>query len=90
MIAEIGENSIKKSWQADFPVVAECSCGGEARIAFVAYEGLDKENQHDKGTYVCELHENKGKGGYWPHDSIAVAVYLCRECFNPVAKFNQA
>ena len=32
--------------------------------------------------YKCE--------GYWPHDSVAIANYFCRGCFNVTSKINQA
>ncbi len=63
-------------------------CGGNARIMFVAYE--DSEEYKNKEKYVCNLHKNKGKGGYWPHDAIACAVYLCEDCFEANAEINQA
>lgn len=40
--------------------------------------------------YVCNIRKNRGKGNYWVHDAIACAVYLCAECFSPVAILNQA
>lgn len=83
----LGESGLDKSWQKDFERTALCpKCGGEARIMFVASEGFDEEPEE----YVTDLHKNEGKGGYWPHDSIACAVYLCQDCFEPVAVLNQA
>ena len=78
-----GEKGLTETFQAPFPKTAKCECGGEARIAFVAAE------EQGEDEYVCNLHENEGKGGFWPHDACAVAVYLCRECLKPVALFNQ-
>ncbi len=80
-----GKEGLNNSWQKEFPSEAICVCGGEARIAFVACE----EPGQPVGSYVCDLHENKGKGGFWPHDAIAVAIYLCKECLKPAAIFNQ-
>ena len=86
---EIGEKGLNNSWQAPFEKITECDCGGEARIAFVASEHPSEE---EKGKPMAEavpnLHENK-PGEMWPHDCIAVAVYFCKECLKPVAKFNQ-
>ena len=60
-----------------------------AEVAFVAYEGFDEEKNDSK--HVCDLFNNDGEeGGYWLHDSCSVAVYICRRCFNYIAKGNQA
>jgi len=80
----VGEEGLDKTWQTPFDKTAKCSkCGGEADIAFV--------NKEDKSTkdFVCNLHKNEGKDGYWPHDGTATAVYICRKCMEPVAKMNQ-
>ncbi len=82
MIIEKGEKGIKNSWQGDFPTKAICSCGGEARIAFVAQEEREE-------SYVCDLHKNK-PGEMWLHDAMAVAVYFCKNCLQPVTFYNQA
>jgi len=49
------------------------------------FEGVQK-----KSEYVCNLRKNGGKGDYWVHDAIACAVYLCINCFEPIAILNQA
>ena len=88
-----GEKGVSFSHQHDFPLTVTCSrpvaerlsssiCGGEARIAFVAYEGTKEE------SYVCDMHENK-EGERWVHDAMAVAIYLCKKCLKPVAICNQ-
>ena len=41
------------------------------------------------GPFVCSLHLNEGKGGFWLHDCCAVAVYFCVDCLNPTALYNQ-
>lgn len=81
----LGEKGLDKSWQNPFDKTIKCpKCGGEARIMFVAQEvGGEKE-------YVSHLRKNGGEGDYWPHDAIAVAVYLCRDCFEAKAIINQA
>ena len=82
----IGEEGLKKTWQAKFPETAHCSkCGGEARHGFTAKEGFSGEP--GKG-HVCDLHINK-EGEYWLHDCCAVAVYFCKDCLSPTAKYNQ-
>lgn len=82
-----GAGALSKSWQKDFPETTQCCrCGGDARHAFTAHEGLDGKEE----KYVCDMHENEGKGGYWPHDAMAVSVYLCKDCLEPTALYNQA
>ena len=83
MITVLGKKGRVFSHQDDFPVVTECTCGGEAQMMFTAYEGRGEKN------YVCSLYENRPDGKLWPHDAIAVAVYLCGDCMKPVAVFNQ-
>lgn len=81
----LGEKGLDLTWQETFPKETECCrCKGVARIGFVAYE----ESGEDK--YICNLHSNEGKGGYWPHDTCNVAVYFCKECLEPTALYNQA
>ena len=82
----LGKSGLNKSWQRTFDAIVEChKCGSEARIMFVAVEG-----DEPKGQYVCDLRKNGSKGDYWVHDSIACAVYLCADCFEPIAILNQA
>ena len=88
MKVTLGEDGLSKTWQDDFPnTIYCCYCHGEARIGFVAHEGLDGEKLKEK--FVCDLHPNEGKGGYWFHDCCAVAVYFCRNCLQPTALSNQ-
>ena len=81
----LGKTGLDKSWQRSFPEITKChKCGGEARIMFVGFEsGKTKK-------FVCNLRENGGKGDYWVHDAISCAVYLCADCFEPIALLNQA
>lgn len=79
-----GTKGLDMTFQMPFPAETQCSCGKVARIAFVAAE----EAKEDE--YICKLHDNKGKGGFWPHDAIAVALYFCRDCFKAVILWNQA
>ena len=83
MNVRIGTKGVKFSHQVVFPTTQKCPCGSEARMAFVAYEG------HDEDFYVCDLYGNK-PDEMWPHDAIAVAVYLCKKCLKPSVAFNQA
>lgn len=88
MKVTLGKDGLTNTWQAEFPETTECCrCGGEARIGFVAHEGMDDDDK--KVPHVCGLHTNEGKGGYWLHNSCAVAVYFCRECLETTALYNQ-
>ena len=81
----LGEKGLDKSWQEPFPEVTVChKCGGEARIMFVGFESNKAKD------FVCNLRENGDERDYWVHDAIACAVYLCRDCFEPIALLNQA
>ena len=87
MKVTLGKDGLTMSWQAKFPETTKCCrCKGVARIGFVAHERMVKG---DKKPFVCDLHKNKGKGGYWLHDCCAVAVYFCRECLETTALYNQ-
>jgi len=84
MNVTFGKEGLDKSWQLPFPETTECCrCKGESRIGFVAHEGPGEAD------YLCNLHPNEGKGGYWLHDACAVAVYFCRNCLFPTALYNQ-
>lgn len=81
-----GETGLDKSWQEPFKPTEKClKCGGEARIMFVGME-----YNEGKGKFITDLRNNGGEGDYWPHDAIACAVYLCKDCFEAVAIINQA
>jgi hypothetical protein len=92
MKVTIGEKGLFKTWQQIFPKTTKCCyCKGEARIGFVVHEAIDHDDRLTKHTqFVCDLHENKGKGNFWVHDCIAVAVYFCRECLETTSLYNQA
>ena len=79
------EDTQKLTWQTPFKPTVKCvHCGGEARLAFVAYED-DGEPE-----YLCDMRPNGGEGDLWLHDACAVAVYFCKECLEPTAEYNQA
>jgi len=89
-----GKDGLSKTWQAEFPETTECCrCKGEARIGFVAHEGMETDDKavwpRNHVQFVTDLHKNEGKGGLWPHDCVAVAVYFCRECLETTALYNQ-
>lgn len=84
----LGNKGLGQSWQKEFPAESRCCrCGAPARIAFVA-----REMPGEKGPGIADLHERNrdGNGGLWLHDAGAFAVYLCTECLEPTAKYNQA
>lgn len=84
----LGKKGLTKTWQAKFTETTKCCrCEGEARIGFVAHEGMGEKDRYTKK--VCSLHTNKGKGGYWLHDACAVAVYFCRDCLTTTSLSNQ-
>ena len=76
-----GKKGCQHSWQDEFPEDITCSCLGTAHIAFVAIEQDEKE-------YVCNNRPEDAE--LWPHDAIAVAVYICGLCMKPTSKMNQA
>ncbi len=94
MKVTLGKEGLTKTWQAKFKETTTCCwCAGEARIGFVAHEGIDcvfdEEGGCDCGATVCRLHENGGKGEFWLHDLCAVAVYFCKDCLETTALYNQ-
>jgi len=82
----LGEDGVVMTWQNPFPKTAQCDCGCDARIAFVAHEGF---SGRDDLKRVCEMHDNED-GNMWLHDSCAVAVYFCPTCLAVTSKYNQA
>ena len=77
------EEGLEYSWQDKFPASTRCSCGGQGKIAFVAIE----DGEENDG-YVCDFRPEDTD--LWPHDAIAVAVYICKKCMNTISKMNQA
>ena len=94
MKVTLGKNGLKKTWQNDFREDLQCvHCGGTAKIAFVAHEGLDEDDRRgrdtSKITYVCDLRKNNYPDDVWVHDCCAVAVYFCTSCLKVTATMNQ-
>jgi hypothetical protein len=84
-----GLDALKYSWQKDFQEVTPCCrCGGVARIAFVAHEGLTSVD-HDL-LPLYKMRPNNVPGDMWVHDRVAVAVYFCSNCLETTALYNQA
>ena len=79
-----GKKGCEHSWQDDFPTVVSCEagCGGIGHIAFVAIE-----EQGEKDGYIYENKPENVK--LWPHDAIAVAVYICEKCMKTTSLMNQ-
>ena len=91
MEVTLGKEGLKKTWQAEFPEEVKCChCKGTARIGFVVQEEKASKLGKNPQAFVCHLHQNEGKGGYWLHDLCAVAVYFCKNCLRPTALYNQA
>ena len=89
MEVTLGKEGLSMSWQTEFPETTKCiHCKDEARIAFVAHEGMSKKDKD--GPFVYEVHSNEGEGGLWLHDCASFATYLCKECLKPTTLFNQA
>ena len=94
MKTTLGKNGLKKNHQNDFPEDVQCDhCGGTAKIAFVAHEGLDEDDRRNsdmlRTTYVCDLRKNNYPNDRWVHDCCAVAVYFCTNCLKVTATMNQ-
>lgn len=101
MQVHVGKDAHKRTWQADFLPQTMCvHCGGRAELAFVAYEGLDgtSDDKDENGYYrdsngqpfIATMRPATHKDGHlWLHDCCAVAVYFCRDCLEPTAKYNQ-
>lgn len=82
----LGEEARTQTHQQDFPKTTKCTCGGEARLAFVGMEGRSEVKE---GPFVCDLYPNE-KDSMWLHDCCAVAIYFCKKCLQPTARYNQA
>ena len=80
-----GEEGLEYSHQEEFPETPKCSCGGDGRIAFVVYEPMVGGFNI---SYVRDDHDNE-PGSMWVHDAVAVAIYFCKKCSEPIALYNQ-
>ena len=83
----IGDDGRFLTWQEVFPETTPCvqpDCGGKAEIAITVKED-------ESGPYAMGINKNDPDGeGYWVHDCMAVATYLCRKCLKPTSLMNQA
>ncbi len=77
-----GLDGCKETWQNDFSATSGCSCGKTAKIAFTAIE-----ESGEADGYICQSRPKDAK--LWPHDAIAVAVYICPGCMKTHSRMNQ-
>jgi len=81
----VGHNK-EASHQQPFAKQVDCPhCRSTARIALTSLEGATPNT----GPRVSDLHLNQ-KDAFWPHDSIAFAIYFCKKCGIATVLWNQA
>ena len=77
---DIKNNIETVTYQNPFPTKALCKkCRVKEALPIMLINDISKEicNQRPKGVRV------------WPHDSTAIVLYLCTECGNMTADWNQ-
>ena len=86
MQTAIGKEGKNLTWQNEFPLKTQCSnCHNMAELAMTIMEdGSDNESVF--ALNVNDPHDE----GLWPHDSIAIANYICRKCLKVTSLMNQA
>jgi len=77
-----GKEGCQHSWQDEFNTTISCGCGSVGHIAFVAIE------EEESDGYISQNCPKDAK--LWPHDAIAVAVYICKNCMKTISVMNQA
>ncbi len=88
MKVTIGKEGLTKTWQNDFPEIVPCiHCGEDARVGFVAHEGLEEELDYEES--VCSLYPNEPRESFWLHDCASFAIYICRKCIKGTVIWNQ-
>jgi hypothetical protein len=93
MKVTVGGDGVTKSFQDEFPMGVRCPFCGKANavVAFVAHEGFDKQELASivarKTPTVCSMRPAGAK--IWPHDVMACAVYICTDCGQASACWNQ-
>ena len=89
MKVTLGKDGLTKTQQGDFAEQVQCvHCGGTAKIAFVAHESLDEDDQCKfDGEAITDLSDGKEM---WVHDYCSVANYFCIDCLKVTAIMNQA
>lgn len=85
----MGRDGLDKSKQEPFPAETHCvHCDAIAEVAFVAYEQVSPEGKTPDYP-LCRMRPHE-PDKLWPHDLCAFAVYLCRNCLESTALFNQS
>ena len=75
----MAEMAREMTWQDPFDTTLKCSkCGKKAKLMMLIDD--------DEGI-VCDERPNDVK--IWPHDCLAIALYLCTECGELTAVWNQ-
>lgn len=84
----MGRDGLDKSWQEPFPAETPCArCDSNAEVAFVAAEQVGEDRKGPEHP-LCRMRPHEDDK-LWPHDLCAFAVYLCRNCLEATALFNQ-
>lgn len=76
---KVKECRSKITYQSPFPETKKCrKCKVNAPLVFL---------YNDENKDICQARPAKAK--IWPHDSMAIALYLCPECGNILSDWNQ-
>ena len=77
------ESQLKvETWQEPFPKTTKCvKCRKTAIIMLLIND--------DEGQ-ICEQEIDRNVYKIWPHDCCAIALYMCTECGEITALWNQA
>ncbi len=69
----------KLTFQAEFGEKLECECSGEMLPIVQVYD--------DRASIA---YDRPTAAKLWPHDSMAIVVYMCENCMETKVKWNQA
>ena len=83
------ETGKKLTFQKDWKKKVDCANCKESKAEFVHAFREEGNAEHVNQNLICEMHKNT-LGHFWPHDCIAVGLYLCRQCGKITALWNQA
>lgn len=91
MKVETGEGAAEFTYQDPFPLEVDCNhCSNKAELIFVAHE-LNRTESSKADQFICQKYRNDPNGeGFWLHDAMCAANYMCRKCFKITAIWNQA
>jgi len=70
----------KMTYQAEFPETVKCCCCKKETVLMMLIDD-------DEGL-ICH-YRPKIVTGVWPHDCLAIALYLCTDCGEITALWNQ-